>query len=62
MMGYTHAIIGASGALAYAVSYGDSTPEIYTVAVVAGTLGGVMVDIDTRDHTTNPKVTIKSQN
>ena len=50
MMGYTHAIIGASGALAYAVSYGDSTPELYTVAVVAGTLGGVIVDIDTRDH------------
>jgi inner membrane protein len=61
MMGYTHAIIGASGALAYAVSYGDSTPELYTVAVVAGTLGGVIVDIDTRDHTTNPKVTDASR-
>lgn len=61
MMGYTHAVVGASGALAYALSNGDYTPELYAVAVVAGTLGGVLVDIDTRDHKTNPKVTDASR-
>ena len=61
MMGYTHAIVGASGALAYAISYGDGTPELYVVAVISGTLGGVAVDIDARDNKTNPKVTDASR-
>lgn len=54
MMGYTHASIGAAGALTVAVTCFDVTPEFCMVASVAGALGGVIVDIDSKD---NKKVT-----
>lgn len=57
MMGYTHAAIGAAGALAVATFYGDGSPEQFLIASVAGAVGGVAIDIDTRDNHTNPKVT-----
>lgn len=57
MMGYTHAAIGAAGALSLAALNGDGSPVLYITATVAGALGGVAVDIDTRDNLKNPKVT-----
>ena len=57
MMGYTHAATGAAVALAYAMGTTDNSPETYLVATVAGALGGIAVDIDTKDQLTNPKVT-----
>ncbi|WP_026664495.1 metal-dependent hydrolase [Butyrivibrio sp. FC2001] len=57
MMGYTHSIIGSTGALAIAMANGASDPKTYVTAVVAGALGGVIIDIDTKDNKTNPKVT-----
>ena len=57
MMGYTHAAIGAAGALTLAAMNGDGSPTLYITASIAGALGGVAVDIDTRDNLTNPKVT-----
>ena len=57
MMGYTHAAIGAAGALSLAALNGNGSPTIYITASLAGALGGVAVDIDTRDNLTNPKIT-----
>ena len=57
MMGYTHAAIGAAGALSLAALNGDGSPALYITAALAGAVGGVAVDIDTRDNLTNPKVT-----
>lgn len=57
MMGYTHAIVGAMGAIGLALISPNPTPEIYMIAAVAGTVGGVAVDIDSRDQRNNPKVT-----
>ena len=57
MMGYTHAAIGAAGALSLAALNGDGAPALYITAALAGAVGGVAVDIDTRDNLTNPKVT-----
>lgn len=57
MMGYTHAAIGAGSALAFATIYGNPSPELFVVATIAGTFGGVAIDIDTKDHMSNPKVT-----
>lgn len=57
MMGYTHAAIGAAGALAVASLNGSESPEIYLTAAIAGALGGVVVDIDTKDQRKDPKVT-----
>ena len=56
MMGYTHAVIGAGGALMISVACGEATPEQYLIATIAGTLGGVVVDIDTKDNHRNPKI------
>ena len=57
MMGYTHAAIGAAGTLSLAALNGDGSSTLYITASIAGALGGVAVDIDTRDNLTNPKVT-----
>ena len=57
MMGYTHAAIGAAGALTIAALFGDGSPELFMCATISGAIGGVVVDIDTKDHLTNPKVT-----
>lgn len=57
MMGYTHTIVGAGGALAAATLLSGTTPESYLVASVAGAIGGVAVDIDVKDRFSNPKVT-----
>lgn len=57
MMGYTHAALGAAGALSLAVLSGDGSQALYLTASIAGALGGVAVDIDTKDNLTNPKVT-----
>lgn len=57
MMGYTHATIGAAGAVSLAALYGDGSTACNITASIAGALGGVVVDIDTRDNLTNPKVT-----
>lgn len=57
MMGYTHAAISAAGALSIAALNGDGSPALYITAALAGAVGGVAVDIDTRDNLTNPKVT-----
>ena len=57
MMGYTHAIIGATGALAVAALRDNLTSGTFALATVAGVIGGVAVDIDAKDHLKNPKVT-----
>lgn len=57
MMGYTHAVTSAAGAVAMASAYGDDTPELYLVSTIAGALGGVAIDIDCKDHLDNPRVT-----
>jgi len=57
MMGYTHAVVGAAGALATAAIIGNGTPELYMTAVISGALGGVAIDIDAKDRFSNPKVT-----
>ena len=59
MMGYTHAAIGAGGALAAAIlsSQGKPSPELYVVAAVAGVLGGIIVDADVVDKKVPSKVT-----
>lgn len=57
MMGYTHVAIGAGGALAVATFGPYTSPEMYMVVAITGALGGVAVDIDTKDHYSNPKVT-----
>ncbi|MCR5083344.1 MAG: metal-dependent hydrolase [Parasporobacterium sp.] len=57
MMGYTHAVIGAGGALSLAAISGDESPEFFMMASVAGIIGGVAVDIDVKDNFNNPKVT-----
>ena len=57
MMGYTHAVIGAGGAVAFAAAHGAGTPGDYAAAAVAGALGGVAIDIDVEDRFSNPKVT-----
>jgi len=57
MMGYTHAAWGAAGAVSLAVLGGDGTPGTYVMAAVAGSLGGVAVDIEVKDQLSNPKVT-----
>ena len=36
--------------------FGSGSPTIYITASIAGALGGVAVDIDTRDNLTNPKI------
>lgn len=59
MMGYTHAAIGAAGALSLAALNGDGSPALYITASLAGALGGVAIDIDTRDNLTNPKVQMR---
>jgi len=56
-MGYTHAAVGAAGAIALAACTGDYSPELYLLAVVGGTLGGVAIDIDTKDCVSGPNVT-----
>ena len=61
MMGYTHAIAGASGALAYAFSTGSATPATYVIATAAGAIGGIAIDIDVKDNRKNPKVTDASR-
>ena len=58
MMGYTHAAIGAAGALAATMlSSEDLTPGLYVVAVVAGVLGGIIVDADVVDKREPNRVT-----
>ena len=57
MMGYTHASVGAGGALVAATLCPGTTPEMYMLVSIAGAVGGVAVDIDTKDHFSNPKVT-----
>ena len=57
MMGYTHAVVGAMGAVGLALLSPNISPEMYMVATVAGAFGGVAVDIDTKDQRKNPKVT-----
>ena len=57
MMGYTHAATGAAGAGALVLLSGAFSAGIFVAAVTAGTIGGVAIDIDTKDHTENPKVT-----
>jgi inner membrane protein len=57
MMGYTHAVIGACGAITLATISGNWSAETYMIASVAGALGGTAIDIDTKDRITNPKVT-----
>ena len=57
MMGYTHAVVGAAGAVMMACLCHDGTPEQYFLATVAGTLGGISADIDVKDNFKNPKVT-----
>lgn len=49
MMGYTHAAIGAAGAM------GAVSPQDYIIAVTAGVIGGVLVDIDVRNQKTHMK-------
>ena len=48
-MGYTHATIGAGGALALAATCGYTTPDVFLLATVAGAVGGVAPDIDVKD-------------
>ncbi len=57
MMGYTHMAIGAAGAVSIAAGCFDATPELFLVSSVAGAIGGVVVDIDSKDHKENPRVT-----
>ena len=57
MMGYTHAVIGAAGALTAAALIGNTSPDTFIMASLAGALGGVAIDIDAKDHFENPKVT-----
>lgn len=57
MMGYTHAIAGAGGAVIIAALTGDGTPALYLAASIAGAVGGVAIDIDSKDQRENPKVT-----
>ena len=49
MMGYTHAAIGAGGALALADFLGHTTPDAFLLATVAGAVGGIAPDIDVKD-------------
>ena len=57
MMGYTHAVIGASAALAVGMITGESNPGTYEAAAIMGALGGIAVDIDVKDQFDDPKVT-----
>ncbi len=57
MMGYTHAVIGAASALGLAMLLGDCSQETSCIATIAGTLGGVIIDIDVRDKFTRPRIT-----
>ena len=50
MMGYTHAAIGAGGALAVAASFGYATPDVFLLATAAGAVGGVAPDVDVKDN------------
>lgn len=49
-MGYTHAVIGAGGALAAASTLGYVTPDTFLLATVAGAMGGVAPDVDVKDN------------
>lgn len=48
MMGYTHVAVGAAGAMTVATIMGYDTPGMFITATVAGAIGGVVADIDTR--------------
>ena len=53
MMGYTHAAIGAAGAVGVALASGTVSSPNYVLAVTAGVIGGILVDIDVRDRRTD---------
>lgn len=57
MMGYTHAVMGAAGAVTLAILGGKGTPEQYFLATIVGTIGGIAADFDVKDNFENPKVT-----
>lgn len=56
-MGYTHAATGAAVASSAALFIGNNSTSLFVVAVIAGTIGGVAIDIEVRDNKENPKVT-----
>lgn len=57
MMGYTHIAIGTAGALMESSAFGKTSIEEYVIAVLAGAFGGIIADIDVKDHISEPRMT-----
>jgi len=56
-MGYTHISTSTAVAIATAVVMGSDSLAVYLTAAAAGAVGGVIIDADSRDRFSYPKMT-----